>query len=470
VGTAPTGIFTSFSPTSGIPPFNSTLTLTTTSTAGAGAFTYRVSGTDGGITRTDDITVIISAELTLTLTTDNDNYEKGQTIQISGTVKNLSGYPVTSGTATIQLSFEGGSRSFTTQITNGSYSDNYQISFGDSDGTWIVTVTAGDGLGNSGTENKKITVTTPPGTAYYAVAFLSPSEGLPYSRGTKLTISIRLTEGGANVGGANVNFVAPTGERISLNEVPGTGTYSTTYTLGWDAPTGGWSISVEGTKTVGGVFKAGGTNIGVQITPANLQITLLSPTKDRVEVGESVELRVQVLYEPTKDPVENAIIIVCTPAGENLTLLKVAAGVYSKIYTPTSEDVGIWRINVAAADLSGNSGTKASVVEVVPMGAVGILTAYWWAVLSAILAVGLASAYMARRTMLVRKLERVQKEKREIPRLKKEAARRYYTEGTLKRETYDELIKKYDTMLEELKREERELRPKVKKIRGKKAK
>ncbi len=61
IGTTPTGISASFNPTSGTPvygtPFTSTLTFTASSTASGGMFTYRVTGTSGSATRTDDITV-----------------------------------------------------------------------------------------------------------------------------------------------------------------------------------------------------------------------------------------------------------------------------------------------------------------------------------------------------------------------------------------------------------------------------
>ena len=459
IGTAPTGVSAGFNPSSGIPPFSSTLTLTTTSTASAGTYTYKVSGTGDGLTRTDDITLTIMTELTLTLATDKENYEKGQTIRISGTATDLKGNPVTSGAATIQLSSGDWSRSSSVQIINGAYSDNYQISFGDPEGTWYATITAGDGLGNTGIRTRSIIVATPPGTVYYAVQFFSPSEGLNYPRGTELTISIKLTERGMSVSNADVNFISPTGERIPLSEVPGTGTYSTIYLLGWDAPTGGWSISVEGKKIVDNVLKAGGTNIGVQITPVRLQVTLLSPTKDRVEVWESVEVRVKVLY-PNGDPVENAVVTVSTPAGENLALSKLAAGIYSRTYTP--RDVGVWGINVAAADLYGNSETKASVIEVVPMGAVGILAAYWWAIPSIIVAIGLASSLYFRSVAPKKRLEGILGEKKEILRLKREAAVKYFKNGSIARETYDELMRNYEGKMMELEKKERVLRASMK--------
>jgi hypothetical protein len=406
-------------------------------------------------------------ELTLTLATDNENYEKGQTIQISGTAMDPKGNPVASGTATIQLSSGDWGRSTTVQITNGSYRDNYQISFGDPERTWTITVTAQDDDGNSGSASKNIGVRTPPAYAYYTVQILSPVAGLSYSRGSNIDISVKVTEGGANVENAEVSLNTPVGGKITLNEtLPGT--YTGRYTLRWDDPAGTWSISVEGKKTIDNTFKAGGNYINIQIEPATLQITLLSPTERKFEVGQSVKVSAEVSY-PDGTLIEDVIVGATTPAGENLILAYESPGIYGTNYVITEQDVGTWILEVSAADLNGNSGSKKSAISIVPMGTIGIFAAYWWAVLSGIVAIGVASAFVARRVRLSSRLKKIEKEKREIPKLKKEADIKYFKEGAISRDTYDELIKKYDTRLEELRREELVLQAKVKK-RGRKRK
>ncbi|MEM2878626.1 MAG: WD40 repeat domain-containing protein, partial [Candidatus Hadarchaeales archaeon] len=61
VGNAPTGVSAMFSMTSGTPPFTSTLTFTKSASAGGGNFTYRVTASGGGLTRTKDISINVIA-------------------------------------------------------------------------------------------------------------------------------------------------------------------------------------------------------------------------------------------------------------------------------------------------------------------------------------------------------------------------------------------------------------------------
>lgn len=463
VGTSPTGISASFSPQSATPSFFSTLTLTASSAASAGTFTYRVTGQDGSLARTDDITVTISTELTLTLATDEDNYDKGQTIQISGTAADPKGNTVSSGTTTIQLSYGDWSWENTVQISNGAYSDNFQISFGHPEGTWTIEASVTDSLGNSGSTSKNIGVTTPAAYAYYTVQIQSPVAGLSYLRGSDIDISVKVTESGANVDNAEVSLTTPTGESIVLNETS-PGTYTGRYSLEWDDPEGTWSVSVEGKKTVDNTFKAGGGYINIEVKPATLQVALLSPTERKFEVGESITVSAEVSY-PDGAPVEDVTVSATTPAGETLTLAYESDGVYSAGYVVTEQDVGSWALQVSAADLYGNSGSKTSVISVVPMGTVGILTTYWWAVLGGIVAAGVASAFVTRRVRLAGRLKRITKEKREINRLMKETETRYYKEGSITRDTFDELIRGYEARMAELNKEEGVLKAKVKKVK-----
>jgi hypothetical protein len=60
IGTPPTGATATLSPTSGFPTYNSTLVVTAAANASVGTFTYRVTGTGGGLTRTVDVFVTIT--------------------------------------------------------------------------------------------------------------------------------------------------------------------------------------------------------------------------------------------------------------------------------------------------------------------------------------------------------------------------------------------------------------------------
>lgn len=462
VDTAPTGVTASLSTASGTPTFESTLTVSVSSAATGGSFIYRVTGTGGGLTREANIRVDVNVGLALTLTTNKENYEQSDNVQISGRVKDPKDNPVTSGTATIKFTNENWSVQANVGIQNGAYSHSYQISYGDPTGTWTITVTAVDSLNNTGTITKDIGVGTKPTTDYFFVTIYEPENGAGYERGKTIHFSINITKDGVAVENAIVTVTTPTGAKYPLGELA-PGLYTADYTLGLDENLGAWTVTVEGMKTLeSGRTQAGGNFVIVEVKPASLAIALLSPG-NRVEIGEQVEIKAEVRH-PDGSPVVGAVVTAKTPAGENIILVHEGAGVYSQTYTVTPEDNRSWNLTITVQDSYGNSGSLlGTTVEIVPRGLGGILVAYWWAFLAIFCAVGVTSAYLARRFMLIRKLRLVRKEMREIPRLKKEVMIKYFKEGSIERETYDELMDKHDMRMGELRKQEELLSAKVEK-------
>jgi hypothetical protein len=265
-----------------------------------------------------------------------------------------------------------------------------------------------------------------------------------------------------------VSFVTPAGESIALNETS-PGSYTGRYSWGWDAPAGTWSISVEGKKTVDNTFKAGGGFINVEVEPATLQVNLLSPTERNFEVGQSITVSAEVSY-PDGTSVGDAIVSVTTPTGKNLNLAYESPGVYSTSYVITEQDIGSWTLQVSAADLYSNSGLKASVISIAPMGTVGVLVTYWWAVLGGAVAVVAVSAVVVRSMRVSGRLKRITEEKREIVRMMKAAETRYYKDGSITRDTFDELMRRYETRMADIEKEDQILKARMKKVRKKKPK
>ncbi|MCX6665569.1 MAG: DUF2341 domain-containing protein, partial [Euryarchaeota archaeon] len=125
----PAGVDVAINPSSGTPSYSSNLTFDAGASADAGSFKYRVTSTGGGLTQWADIYVEIKTALNVNVSTDKQTYQKGQNIQISGTAKDPENNPVSSGTATINLSTKNWSHTLTASIANGVYSANYYITF-----------------------------------------------------------------------------------------------------------------------------------------------------------------------------------------------------------------------------------------------------------------------------------------------------------------------------------------------------
>ncbi len=469
VGSTPEGVSASFTSTLGLPDFSSVLSFATTDVATTGSFTYRVTGTSaGGATSTVNVTINVSTTITITVITDNASYEKGQWIRISGTAKNPKNEPVGSGTATISIVSGSLSKVITSAIANGAYSASYFIALDNPEGTWTIYVTAVDNYGNttSAPVSVDVTVTYPVAYRYYVVTILSPTVGQTYfSRGQAVTVMVQITENNTKISGANVVLIVPSGDNVHLAE-GSLGVYSVAYTLPLDTPTGEWDMSVIGEKTTDGVFKAGASlTMIVSIAPATLSLTLNSPppTKREFEAGETVKIEVQARYIDGS-PVNEGIIVVNKPRGENLTLTAEGGGIYGATYIIGDGEVGTWNIQISAVDAYGNSSSMAAAwTVIVPPGPFTYVIRYWPVVLAAVLGLVVASAFVAQGRLRTRRLGTIKREKQEIERLRKEAALEYFKKGAISRETYDNLTKEYATKLTNLDKEERLLMDKMKK-------
>jgi hypothetical protein len=454
IGAAPVDVVTSLSPGNGLPPFSSTARFTAGKNATAGSFTYRVTGAGGGLTRTDVIIVKIITNLTLTLNTDNTSYEKGQKIRISGTAKDPKGNPVENGKATITLKSDNWTDQLVAQITDGTYAEYYYITFDKPDGDWTIFASAADDHGNLGqsTENVTVSVSIPEAWKYYTITFLSPVPGTVYSRGSKVTVTVQITDGAEKISGAGVSLAAPSGGVITLTE-RSPGIYSITYVLRWDDPVGEWTISVLGEKTVQGTYKAGSASTSLNILPADLQLESLEPVKRTFEIGDEVDVKVKVSYSDGS-PVDGAIVVADSFNGENITLMNEGEGIYRGAYSVSGKDLGEWGLTVSAVDAYGNSGTSSEVtLSFKELSPSSYPIRYWWITILVAIACVLTPTPIVVKKLRVRKLKSIKSEIRATEKLRKELPERYFVKGAISRETYDSIMNQSLEKLMKLKKE-----------------
>ncbi|MEM2878882.1 MAG: hypothetical protein QXG10_05010 [Candidatus Hadarchaeales archaeon] len=397
-------------------------------------------------------TPAVSSEgLSVTVTTDRQGYLNGENVVISGHVSDQNGDPV-SGSVVITLSNGDWTRNHKTALTNGSYSWTYAISFGDPTGTYGISVEATETTGASGSGSGSFSVSMPENVVGYTVAIYSPPSGSIFSVLEEVPVSVYLTEGDNAVGGAEVWFYSPTLERVALTEIQ-TGVYTARYTIGiYDTP-GTWSFTVEARKTVENTFRAGGSYVNVSINPASLQVSIDSPETTQIRAGGSVEVRVSVTY-PDGTPLNNGTVLLSLPTGENVEMTGGENGAYFYSYMVSGDDAGIWTMVVNASDAAGNSGSITSLITVLP--AEEGIPIYWIVAICAVSAVIVSAAFLIRRHLIMRRMDRVEMEKKHIMALRDEAIRKYFKEGSISRQTYDSLLDEYQTKLAELERISRE--------------
>lgn len=338
-------------------------------------------------------------------------------------------------------------RRVTILIDGGQYAYNSDISFGDPDGTWNVTLQVG-----GATVSDSISVSLPPDTVYYTVEIWSPPKGHFYTKGEEVQISVNVAEAGVPVENAVVSCRSIKGDNIPPFIENSPGHYYMVHAIGWDEPLGKWSISVEAKKMIGNQLRAGGSYTTVEIKPAVINLDILSPTNHRFARGETVGIEVRASYQNGALP-ENLLVTATLPDGENLSLTKGENDTYIGSYEITSENFSGWVMQTTANDPYGNSGTSSLVISVAPpKGYFPILLVLLVVTIS--LASGIAPSYIGLRKRRTGRLESIREDKRDVRKAQADIAVRYFKKGEIPRETYDKLMNELERKFTELEKKE----------------
>jgi len=120
-----------------------------------------------------------------------------------------------------------------------------------------------------------------------------------------------------------------------------------------------------------------------------------------------------------------------------------------------------------SADAAGNTeGTKKFELKVyTPTLIPSLLSQAWWALLSIAATSGVVSVFVARRVRLASRLKQIGRKKAELLKLKRRAEMGYFHEGTISRDSYRALIEDYERRKAKLENEQSLLQAKFKRKR-----
>ncbi len=448
VGTAPTGVTTTFSRIDDLPPFDSHLSISTSNTASSGKYTYKVVASGGGITNWIYISIEIKTNLTLTLQSESSTYEKGQEIQLTGTVDDPNGYMVQQGTAMVTFSINDWDEHINTSIVNGVFSLNYYITFDKFNGTWVVSAIATDILGHTTASPTQISlnVTVPPIYKYYTLSILSPLPGQVYKRGEVVSFTVSVLENETKIRDAMVTIQTPDGVKVMLPEIS-PGLYSKSYSLEMNSQLGNWSVYVTGSTGENDMFKAGFNYIPITVKPTELSLEIVEPAGMSFETGQEIPLTIKLVY-PDGSSVEQGIVSVTKNDGSILMCKKTASGLYTAMYSATDKDIGYISIQISATDAYGNIGAMQGVMlHIIPMQFSSYFVRFWWVTCAMLVGLFVALGYVTRDIFRSLRLRYFNQETLELQRLKKDKAVEYFITGSISRETYDNLIQDYESKL-----------------------
>jgi hypothetical protein len=220
-----------------------------------------------------------------------------------------------------------------------------------------------------------------------------------------------------------------------------------------DCQLGNWTVYLEGSTTENQMFKAGFSYIPIRVEPIELLLELVEPTVTSYEIGQHVTFTAKLLY-PNGSPVEDGIVSATKNDGSVLNFKKSGTGLYSSTYTIQEGDVGYLNVQVSAADVYGNLGSvQGTTLIVTPMQFSSYFVQYWW--ITCIILVGLmfALGYVTRDVSRIVRLRNFKREVLQFNRLKKDKASEYFLRGSISRDTYDNLIRDYESKLAKIEKQ-----------------
>ncbi|MBU0635844.1 hypothetical protein KKE06_02350 [Candidatus Micrarchaeota archaeon] len=277
-----------------------------------------------------------------TITTDQNRYEKGDLIIITGQGE-------TDQTVTIQAHNEGRFvfEETTTIDGNGSFLLEFESRFLDPSGEWVLLWVEAD---------KRVFITMEPSafSSRYVVTFLSPVPGT-FERATTIPITVRVEQAGKIKPRALVVFWTPTGEKKFLKHA-GFGNFTGEFTVPFDQSLGQWELVVTAEDRSSAEEVFGGENrIQLEFSLAPLIIELVEPLPARVSQGETVFLPFSVHYlneQALQNPTVTAEL-----NGVPLTIQSNVDGFFSTQFTAPGMG-GEINLLFRAVDSAQNGGEK----------------------------------------------------------------------------------------------------------------
>jgi len=420
----------SISPSHGKPNFTARVVFSEFQKVGK--FVYRLRASGRGVARSVCISITVS-DLKIEMKTDKTSYTKGESICLIGNVTSTMSEP---SAVDLLISCGEWERYTTLEVINGSFSFIYNISYGDPEGKWNISVSSTDSQGNKVCKTTKITVATPVNKVGYKIVFLSPAKGAIYTRGTTFNISVFVSSGDKGIAGLSVSCVLPSMEKIVLKDIGG-GYYTAKYTVPWYGKIGRWYISVEALDNESGFV--GGENACISVRRATIKVSLLEPSSTRVKSGD-IDILIKLTY-PSGEVVEDAEIK-ATVSDSEINFIYVDNGTYKANFKEKgSKQV---KLSIYTTDAWNNSGSFFRILYIMPPSPIFSIDIFGIAILAVVAVTSFSTiSYGARRWLLKKQLMEIEDELNEVRRLQRETVMKYYKEGSISRKTYEILMQEY---------------------------
>ena len=404
---------------------------------------------DGSHIYTETSSLDINPELDVSLDADKETYEILEPVNLDVHVTKR-GQSVE---ADVQLKLVCDSETESSDgfhVDYGYYSYRHVISKYTPPGVCKFELNTTDEHGNYNFTYNEIVI-SPSAKEVYKVDFISPESQTKYKKGDSAKIRTKVTYGGDPLETANVTCRDPFSHwSIQLSHVED-GTYYGEYSIPKDAPLDYWILKCGAEEN--DLF--GSDSVGVEITPLELKIEVISPTQTILEVGETARISLKLKY-PDNSPLEDATVYIKS-GSEIIYLNETSPGTYEADYTV--KDQVTHSFDVYAEDRFGNEGFFEG--KVILTGGFSPVNLYWF-ILPFILAVAALAGVVwkrGRREVIIKEepskpkidkraelqnqIKETERKIRDIEKAKDEVEKEYY-ERKIDEKTFNRMIQNYE--------------------------
>lgn len=373
----------------------------------------------------------------------NGSYSQGDEIDFKAKVLDSNDMPVAD--ASVEINAKLKDFGFTKEAEtggDGTVDEKYVVSFFDPLGNWSVNISATDAKGNTGYVLVPLAVGLPSGGISYTAKFANPLPTLTYNRGDSIPIYVEVFESGKTLSGASVSVKTNDGEIIPLKESVN-GSYIGEYIIKFDDSLEDFSLSVIATKSVEGKVRGGGNKIDLVVEPAKLKMEVLTPEKSSYTVGESVKITTRALY-PDGTLGTGLAVTAKNPLNESVALKEIEPGTYQATYKLRDGDEGPWLVSVEAIDAVSNSGELKKLIQVAPITPFYLVVQYWYLLAAGLAPVGYYIFRTSTRFAKSSNEKNMEEELHRLVKMKKEAQIKYFKEGSITKDSYENMMEKYE--------------------------
>ncbi|HZX20237.1 MAG TPA: hypothetical protein VFF13_04435 [archaeon] len=382
----------------------------------------------------------------LTLKAEQNGYEKGSDIPLSGSCDAGEVHKIKAELGNLQI--------FEEQINcfEGKFSYTHSTSYLDPSGNWTIT------LFTQNSETQIIVQIEPvPESAFYRITFLSPAV-FTFQRGEPVFISVEITDSGNPVLEAEVVMFDVFGRRIQLKD-EGNGIYDINYGIPFNSQIGKWDLFVTAQKNQESKNYGGERKIETNIVQTQFDFEFIEPENRTFEQSDSVPFRVKVRY-PSGQKLSKVLVETAELRVNNSTFPMEMNSEGELVLNYYAQESGNLIHTIFVEDIAGNQ-AEANLELTITCSVTCLLKSYGLIVLAFILVFGVVAKLFYSKTKKSFDLLALQKEREKTMELIKNIQTEYFGKAVMPASSYKSNLAEYKARLIDLDEKIKQMKKKI---------